>query len=239
MCQNVTSDPMDVSERDTRSNHHARSGDDGPSSPNDFPFLNYDRSGFSTMDGINEENITFVQFPDAASRERHHDHRNTKFCYERGFHMLGLAKRAPAFHARMMEFGLGPLTEAPPTARFGWASTSESKRRKTDGASSNKAVVEENDEGGEDENADDTLPTESQPPLYGSRVEEDMAAIRRRLGSSYASASTPVPPSTSFEIEMLRRQLRQERKKGLERDRLLGRMWKAMKVIFSCVAPRE
>jgi len=69
------------------------------------------------MAGQNDEHIPFIQFPDAASRETHHDNHNTWFCCERGFvlHMLG--DMVPAFYARLVEFGWVPLTQAPPAAR--------------------------------------------------------------------------------------------------------------------------
>ncbi|KAH0635756.1 hypothetical protein KY289_035671 [Solanum tuberosum] len=106
----------------------------------------------------------------------------------------------------------------------GLAFTSRSKRRKTDRAGSSQAAVEVDDEGGVDDEAD------------GARVEEDLAVVRRRLGCSYAS-TTPVPRSITGEVEMLCRQLHQERRKGLVRDRLMTRMWKTLKVVFSCVSP--
>uniref|UniRef100_M1E0I3 Uncharacterized protein n=1 Tax=Solanum tuberosum TaxID=4113 RepID=M1E0I3_SOLTU len=70
--------------------------------------------------------------------------------------------------------------------------------------------------------------------LRGDRVKEDLAAIWRRLRGTYASTSAPVPPFTAFEVEMLCRQLRWERKKSIKRDCLMGRMWKAIK----CAEPR-
>uniref|UniRef100_M1DRU7 Gag-pol polyprotein n=1 Tax=Solanum tuberosum TaxID=4113 RepID=M1DRU7_SOLTU len=55
--------------------------------------------GLSIMAGVNEENMSFIHFSNAASQERYHDHRNKKFYRERGFHLLGLAEKVPAFHA--------------------------------------------------------------------------------------------------------------------------------------------
>uniref|UniRef100_M1DFR9 Putative plant transposon protein domain-containing protein n=1 Tax=Solanum tuberosum TaxID=4113 RepID=M1DFR9_SOLTU len=85
-------------------------------------------------------------------------------------------------------------------------STSRSKRRRTDRASSSQVAPEADDEEGEDGAGDDTIPTRSQPPLSGAQVEEDLAAVRRRLRRSFSS-TTPVPPSTSLEVEMLHRKL--------------------------------
>uniref|UniRef100_M0ZQZ4 Uncharacterized protein n=1 Tax=Solanum tuberosum TaxID=4113 RepID=M0ZQZ4_SOLTU len=51
--------------------------------------------------------------------------------------------------------------------------------------------------------------------------------------------TTPVPPSTALEVKMLRRELRQERRKNMERDYLMVRMWKALKIMFTCVAPGQ
>uniref|UniRef100_M1DUV9 Uncharacterized protein n=1 Tax=Solanum tuberosum TaxID=4113 RepID=M1DUV9_SOLTU len=98
-------------------------------------------------------------------------------------------------------------------------STSRSKRRRTGRASSSKTDVDSDDE----------------DPLSGARVEEDMEAVRKRMGSAYADF-TLVPPSTTLKVEMLRRQLLQERRKGVERDRQMARMWKIIKAIFSCVS---
>uniref|UniRef100_M1DIY9 Uncharacterized protein n=1 Tax=Solanum tuberosum TaxID=4113 RepID=M1DIY9_SOLTU len=101
-------------------------------------------------------------------------------------------------------------------------STFKSKRRRTGRANSSKAAVDSDDKA----------------PLLGARVEEDLAAVWKRLGSTFADF-TPVPPSTSLEVEMLRRELRQERRKGLKRDHLMVRIWKTVRTIFTYVTPGQ
>uniref|UniRef100_M1DM57 Putative plant transposon protein domain-containing protein n=1 Tax=Solanum tuberosum TaxID=4113 RepID=M1DM57_SOLTU len=97
-------------------------------------------------------------------------------------------------------------------------STSRSKRGRTGRASSSKAAVD----------------SDNEDPLSGAWVEEDLKAIRKKMGSSGADF-TPVPPNTALEVEMLHCQLHRARHKGSERDRLMDRIWKTIKAIFSCV----
>lgn len=61
------------------------------------------------MVGINEEDLSFIRFLDAASREMYRDHRNNKFCCDRGF-----------FYALLMGFRWAPLKESPPASRSPW-----------------------------------------------------------------------------------------------------------------------
>uniref|UniRef100_M1DXF8 Uncharacterized protein n=1 Tax=Solanum tuberosum TaxID=4113 RepID=M1DXF8_SOLTU len=77
-------------------------------------------------------------------------------------------------------------------------STSRGKRRRISKASSSKAAVDLDDE----------------DPLSGARVEEDLEAVWERMGSAYTEF-TLVPPSIALEVEMLRCQLRKERRKGV------------------------
>uniref|UniRef100_M1DJN7 Uncharacterized protein n=1 Tax=Solanum tuberosum TaxID=4113 RepID=M1DJN7_SOLTU len=117
------------------------------------------------------------------------------------------------------------------------ASTSGSMRRKTNIASSSQAAAEVDGERMKDDAGDGTLPTQSQPPLSGARVEEDLAAVQRRLGSSYAS-TTSVPPSTALEVDMLHRQLRHERRKSIERDHLMPECGRPLRSSSIVLTPR-
>ncbi|KAH0636272.1 hypothetical protein KY289_036187 [Solanum tuberosum] len=99
-------------------------------------------------------------------------------------------------------------------------STSMGKKRRTSKASSSRAAVGSDDE----------------DPLSGGRVEIDLETVRKKMGSAYADF-TPVPPSTALEVELHYRQLCQERKKNLARDRLMMRLWKVVKIMFICIAP--
>ncbi|KAH0685782.1 hypothetical protein KY290_017318 [Solanum tuberosum] len=66
------------------------------------------------MERPNDEHLPFIRFPDAASWERHHDNRITRFCCNRVFVLHMLEEKPPAFYARLMEFEWAPLTKAPP-----------------------------------------------------------------------------------------------------------------------------
>uniref|UniRef100_M1DJB2 Uncharacterized protein n=1 Tax=Solanum tuberosum TaxID=4113 RepID=M1DJB2_SOLTU len=68
-------------------------------------------------------------------------------------------------------------------------STFRSKMRRIDRASSSQATAEADDERGDD----DTHPTRSQPPLSGEQVEEDLAAVQRRLGRFFANTTQFYP----------------------------------------------
>ena len=75
-------------------------------------------------------------------------------------------------------------------------------------------------------------------PLSCTQVEEDLMAIWNILGSSY-SYLNPVPPRTTLEVEMLHLQFCQERRKGLDKNRLLIRIWNIVWTILTCVFPSQ
>lgn len=49
--------------------------------------------------------------------------------------------------------------------------------------------------------------------------------------------TTPVFPRITLDLEMFRRELHKDRRKDLERECLLVWIYKAVKIIFTCVAP--
>uniref|UniRef100_M1DXI4 Putative plant transposon protein domain-containing protein n=1 Tax=Solanum tuberosum TaxID=4113 RepID=M1DXI4_SOLTU len=63
-------------------------------------------------------------------------------------------------------------------------STSQSKRRKTNRASSSKVAVESDEEGGDD----------TRPPLSASHVEEDLTDVQRRMRCPI-TPTAPIPPA--------------------------------------------
>ncbi|KAH0722402.1 hypothetical protein KY289_005446 [Solanum tuberosum] len=107
-------------------------------------------------------------------------------------------------------------------------STFRSKKRRTSRASSSQAAAGSNEEGGDD----------THPPLFTSQVEEDLATMQRKMGCPI-TPTVLVPPSTALELEMLQRKLRQERRKNQARERLIIRLWKTVKSMFTCIAPRQ
>uniref|UniRef100_M1DNB9 Uncharacterized protein n=1 Tax=Solanum tuberosum TaxID=4113 RepID=M1DNB9_SOLTU len=96
---------------------------------------------------------------------------------------------------------------------------------------------------------DEVLPMH--PPLHPIlvRVGSTSRSKRRRMGRANSSKAVGVrtmrshsqvhESSTVLEVEKLSRELCQERRKGLERDRLMVRIWKTVRTIFNCVAPGQ
>ena len=117
---------------------------------------------------------------------------------------------------------------------FWEGSTPGSKRRRTIRANSSQEVAEVDDQGSDDGAGDDARPTQSQVQLSGARVEEDHATVKRLLGCSFPD-TTSYLFSVALHVDMLRLQLRHERRKGLVRDRLMARTQKTIKVVFSFV----
>uniref|UniRef100_M1D8X6 Putative plant transposon protein domain-containing protein n=1 Tax=Solanum tuberosum TaxID=4113 RepID=M1D8X6_SOLTU len=142
-----------------------------------------------------------------------------RFCSYRDLLLYCASGRECYFLApRMYLLWIPPLH--PLLVRSG--STSRGKKRRTGRESSSKEAASSDDEG----------------PLSGAQVKEDLAAVQKRLRSAYVDF-TLISPSTALEVEMLRRELCQERRKGLERDRLMVRIWKTVRTIFTCVAPSQ
>uniref|UniRef100_M1DCS3 Putative plant transposon protein domain-containing protein n=1 Tax=Solanum tuberosum TaxID=4113 RepID=M1DCS3_SOLTU len=210
------------------------------------------------MESLNEKNLPFVQFPDAASRERLHDFWNNKFCYERGFVLLRREEKEPAFYARLMEFGweypspiirirgvdislnattLNEVLELPEVSNAEY----EAKLREMDLEWLRDTLVEPTRRdkvywpSAEGINSADWSPDAKR---WLHLVGEDLAAVRRRIGCPITT-TTLVSPSTALELEMFRQELRQERRKGLARDRLLVQIRKAVKIMFTCVSPGQ
>uniref|UniRef100_M1DZF2 Uncharacterized protein n=1 Tax=Solanum tuberosum TaxID=4113 RepID=M1DZF2_SOLTU len=95
-------------------------------------------------------------------------------------------------------------------------STSRTKRRTTFRASNNKVAVDSDDEA----------------PLSAARVEEDLLAVRKRLGRAFESF-TPIPPSTTLEVEILHRELCHEK------DCRMVQISKDVRTIFTFIAPNQ
>ena len=75
--------------------------------------------------------------------------------------------------------------------------------------------------------------SDGEDPLTGAHVEAHMDAVRARMGRTFYKF-TPAPPTTALDIEMIRLQLNQEKRRVLIRVRLMVQMWKTIKVIFYC-----
>lgn len=69
--------------------------------------------------------------------------------------------------------------------------------------------------------------SDSEDPLLGVRVEIKLETVRKKMGSAYADF-TLVPPSTALEVDLLHRQLLQEKRKGVERELLMAQIWKTI-----------
>uniref|UniRef100_M1DDQ5 Uncharacterized protein n=1 Tax=Solanum tuberosum TaxID=4113 RepID=M1DDQ5_SOLTU len=132
------------------------------------------------------------------------DRKKTETTYEETKvvnYIVWLAK-AVAFPLMWGHCGEDPTAVAGDRKQSG--STSRGKMRRTGRASSSKAAVNSDDE----------------DPFSGARDEVDLETIWKKMGSAYANL-TSVPPSTALEVEMLHRQLRHERRKGVDMDRLM------------------
>lgn len=76
----------------------------------------------------------------------------------------------------------------------------------------------------------------SEDPLSGAQVEVDLKTVWMKMGSTYADF-TLVPSSIALKVELLPLHRLQEKRKGMDRDRMMVRMWKIIKEIFTCVTP--
>uniref|UniRef100_M1DC71 Uncharacterized protein n=1 Tax=Solanum tuberosum TaxID=4113 RepID=M1DC71_SOLTU len=79
-------------------------------------------------------------------------------------------------------------------------STQGRKGRKVDGAGSSRAATKVDDKTEDYDEADDALPTQSQRPQSGARVEEDLVAIRRKFGGPMLAPRLQFHPSLPLRL---------------------------------------
>ncbi|KAH0722471.1 hypothetical protein KY289_005515 [Solanum tuberosum] len=97
---------------------------------------------------------------------------------------------------------------------------------------------------------DEVLHMDPPTPLHHFLVRQGSTSQRKRRRMDRATSmqaaaesddegGNSTRPSPHSQLKMLRRELCQERMKCLERDRLLVRLWKAVKIMFTYVSPGQ